>query len=252
MDVYSFDRYTLTIEIFPVRIVFTLSDTTQEQSPFRYVFDGKDLTTVFAQFKEAYFDNSFFAFPLKNIRIINYLSKFTLVPRLLFDEKQKEKQMRFLFSSIEGKILAQTLQQPEIVILHELPKEIADFFQRTFSEAQLVHCSGELIHYYAQLPATRKTAQMYLYQEDNQLYITCFSSEKLLLCNSFESRNASESLYYILYIWKQLKFDQRNDLIHIPEGDLELIEKVRPYIAQIQTLSANFRTDYADRKAMLN
>ena len=236
MDVYSFDRYILTIEIFPLRMVFTLSDTEKEQSPFRYIINGKDLTTIFSEFKEAYFDNSFFAFPVKNTRIINYLPKFTLVPRFLFDEKQKEKQMHFLFSSIEGKILVQTLQEHEIVILHELPKEMSDFFQRTFTDAQILHCSALLIQDYTQSPAAWKTNQMFIYQETNLLYITCFSPEKLLFCNCFESQNLNESLYYILYVWKQLKLDQHNDFIHIPEGNLELIEKMRAYVAQVQTL----------------
>ncbi|GHU73325.1 hypothetical protein FACS189413_17570 [Bacteroidia bacterium] len=236
IDVNRANRYILTIEVHPIRFAFTLFDTENPNDSFEYSISGNDLHSAFTQFQNAYFDNVFFAFSYKKIRIINYLPNFTFVPRLLFEAKDKEKYMQFLFVSASGQILTQTLSHPGLVILHEIPKEISGFFQRTFVDAQFSHFSACLIEHYQQTPVFQNGKRMFVQKQANSLYITCFSSKNLLLCNHFECRKPGDASYYVLYLWKQLNFDQQQDFLFISDENQDLTDKMRPYIAHISSL----------------
>ncbi|MDR0546037.1 MAG: DUF3822 family protein [Dysgonamonadaceae bacterium] len=235
IDVNRANRYILTIEVHPVRFAFTLFDTENPENTFEYSIPGNDLHSAFSQFQNAYFDNVFFAFPYKKIRIINCLPVFTFVPRLLFDAKDKEKYMQYLFVSASGRILTQTLSHPDLVILHELPKEISGFFQRTFVDAQFSHFTACLLEHYQQTSAFQNGKRIFVQKQSNSLYITCFSRGNLLLCNHFDCRKTDDASYYVLYLWKQLNFDQRQDFLFISDENQDLTGKIKPYIAHISS-----------------
>jgi hypothetical protein len=236
IDVNRSNRYILTIEVHLNRLVFTLADTEIPENSFEYSIPGNDLHSAFTQFQNAYFDNVFFAFSYKKIQIINYLPVFTFVPRRLFDENDKEIYMQYLFCSASGRILTQTLSHPDLVVLHEIPKEISDFFQRTFVDAQVSHFTTYSITHYQQISATPKGNQMYVQKQANSLYITCFSNRKFVFCNHFECRKASDASYYVMYLWKQLKFDQLHDQLLITDENHDLTTAVKPYIAYISQI----------------
>jgi hypothetical protein len=58
-----------------------------------------------------------------------------------------------------------------------------------------------------------------------------------LLGNYFPCKGLQEALYYILFVWKQLKLNQLDDYLHIT-GDAvfkeELIDKLSLYLQQIK------------------
>jgi hypothetical protein len=48
--------------------------------------------------------------------------------------------------------------------------------------------------------------------------VFCFAPDELLMANHFSCRNADDMIYYMLFIWKQLKWDQMNDSVYIAGG----------------------------------
>jgi len=76
--------------------------------------------------------------------------------------------------------------------------------------------------------------------QEKGIDIFCFSEKTFLFGNYFQCNGLSEALYYILFTWKQLQFNQLDDYLHIV-GDAifkeELIENLALYIQQIYPLT---------------
>ncbi|MDR2843811.1 MAG: DUF3822 family protein [Candidatus Symbiothrix sp.] len=236
MHLNRLNESILTIEVHPDRVAFSLSNPDNEEDSYYHSISGTDLSDAFSQFQNAYFDNVFFACSFKKVQIINYLSIFTFVPAILFEEEDEEEYTQFLFTSASGKILHQYLQKQAVILLHELPQNIYDFFKRTFVDAQFMHWTALFITHCHKEPSVVAGNCMFISKQEQAIYILCFSQDNLLLCNQFECKKDHDAAYYVLYIWKQLQFDQQKDFVYIADTTPVLLEELKRYIAHIAPL----------------
>ena len=76
----------------------------------------------------------------------------------------------------------------------------------------------------------------YLLSLRNVLLLYCYDRNHLLLANSFECKQTADRIYYLLYIWKQLGFEQERDEMHLT-GELSdkeaLLSELRKFIRQV-------------------
>jgi hypothetical protein len=45
--------------------------------------------------------------------------------------------------------------------------------------------------------------------------VFCFDKGNLLLINSFPCKQTTDRVYYLLYIWQQLNYNQEKDELHL-------------------------------------
>jgi hypothetical protein len=66
--------------------------------------------------------------------------------------------------------------------------------------------------------------------------VFCFQQNRFRFCNSFDAGHAHDSLYFLLYVWKQLQLDAQNDELHVmggvPEQDW-LLEELKKYVQKV-------------------
>ncbi|MDR0798388.1 MAG: DUF3822 family protein [Dysgonamonadaceae bacterium] len=210
-DLTHAERYSLTIAIHEQQYAFALHDPSDSSVSFYYALPNSSESKAFADFQDFFFENEFLTLPFKQVSLINYTAVFTCVPSLIFEEKDKETYMQFLFSEIKGKILSHPLPSQELTILHEIPEDVYAFFQRSFVQAQIVHHTAPLLNYFQQKEPVTDCNRLIAYRKNKGLDILCFSPEKLLLVNHFDCSDEQDAVYYILFLWKQLKFNPRND-----------------------------------------
>ncbi|MDR0863815.1 MAG: DUF3822 family protein [Candidatus Symbiothrix sp.] len=235
------ERYILTIEVHPEQFSFSLCNPGEEKESFYYRIPREAQSDAFSCFRDVFFENEFFTIPFKKVFIINYTPVFTYIPSILFEEKDKNEYMDFLFTSPTGKILSQTLSKPEITILHEMPEEVYEFFQRTFVDSQIVHPTAPLITYFQDKEEKINSNRLIINRQGKEADILCFSGETLLLCNHFTCPQIVDAVYYSLFIWKQLKFDQLKDFIYIVGNDTELAEQLGVYVHNIIPVEVSFQ-----------
>jgi hypothetical protein len=227
------EQFILIIKIHPERFSFFLYNPVEKPAYFYYRIPKNKPSDAFSCFRDVFFDNEFFTLPFKKVFILNYTPAFTYVPALLFEEKDKEEYMRFLFSENTGKILCQTIQKPDMVVIHEMPEEIYEFFQRSFVDGRIIHHTAPLIAYFQNKGQLVNGNRMIINKQDKGMDILCFSRDTLLLSNHFTCSQLSDEVYYALFIWRQLKFSQLKDFIYVMENETGLVERLKNYVRNV-------------------
>lgn len=111
-------------------------------------------------------------------------------------------------------------------------------------------------HLYNRYFRTVTHRRLFLYFHDKKVDVCCFETHRLRFANVFDASNDHDVLYYILYVWKQLGMNQRDDELHIV-GDLTpdawLVSRLKTYVARVYFINPSAslnRSPLADIKGM--
>jgi hypothetical protein len=238
IDLTQAERYILAIRIHPEHYSFSLHNPSDSAFCFHYPIKKSKQISAFRFFQDIYFDsaNEFFTLPYRKVYIINYTSVFTYVPSLIFDDKDITTYLDFLFVENTGKLLHHSLQMQGITIVHTMPEEVYEFFQRSFIDAKIIHHTAPLIVYFQNRGQIINRNKIVVNLQDTELDILCFSRKTFLLGNHFHCNTLMDAVYYILFIWKQLNFNQLSDYAYIagnPESKEGLIKELKIYIQNV-------------------
>ena len=92
------------------------------------------------------------------------------------------------------------------------------------------------IDYFSVKSRLGNSKKMYASVRKDGIDIYCFERGHLLLANSFECTHTEDRIYYLLYAWKQLEFNQERDELHLtgilPEKDV-LMSELKKFILQV-------------------
>ena len=233
IDLSRSEQYVLIIEVHAERFSFFIYNPDNQAERFYYRYPVDKLSSALSQFKKLFFDHDFFTRPFRKILILNRTPVFTYVPNPLFEEKNKEVYMQFLFTTVGGKILHQTLLNPEMTILHALQEDFYGFLLRSFPGASIVHHTAATIAWCQIKCPVIDGNRMIVYRQPDGVDILCFSRQQLLLSNHFPCESTDDAVYYALFVYKQLKFSQLKDYVYVVGTEKELQEKLNKYIQNV-------------------
>jgi len=241
-DVGDPGRLVLTIHLGRESCSFSLCNPEKSGSFFYSVLTGENLSDPFSVFKEAFFENDFFSLPFGKVWIIYHTPFFTYIPDSIFQDKTKDDYLAFLFSRKQGMTLSHLVSNTTINVSYHIPESVYEFFIRSFTEPKFIHYSAPMITYFTETVKKANSRQMFVNLREKGLDIFCFSGETFLLGNYFPCNNYREAVYYILLIWKQLQFNQLNDILHFAGHTVfkeELINNLSSYLSNIQCLTVS-------------
>lgn len=231
------ERYILTIGIRSGGFDFSLYNPVEDGSYYYRKVVQDDQTIGTPDFREYFFDNDFFGLPYRKVYLMNYSSDFTYIPTLLYEERYKKELDSFLFSNRgRERILEHNLQVSGITILHRLSEDIYLFLQRSFPTIRFIHYTSSWIAYFRERSRMTRASQMVVNRDEGGINIFCFRQGSFLLGNYYRSQSINDTVYYILFVWKQLGFEQVNDFLYVtgsPEEKVEIMERLRSYIRNI-------------------
>ena len=213
----------------------------EEQGSFLYKeLSDEDQTDAFAVFKEVFFDNPFFSLPFRKVWIMNRTPNFLFIPDAINKEKTQDDFLHFLFPERQGTTLNHSISHTGINVLYQLPEAIHHFMLRSFAAPEFIHYSTPLITYFLKKSRNSNVRQMIVNLRKKGLDIFCFSEGTFILGNYFPCKSLSDMVYFILFTWKQLQWDQLNDRLLI-SGNTgfkdELTEKLAFYIQEVHPLT---------------
>ena len=234
------ERLTLTIYAGTENFSFSLYDPKETGSYFYKELTGENQTDAFAAFKDVFFDNAFFSLPFGKVWIMYRTPIFTFIPNAIYEEKSKEDFLQFQFPENQGVTLNNVISYTGISVIYKMPEDVHRFMLLSFAKPEFIHYSAPFISYFLEKVKNVNNRRMVVNLQKKGLDIFCFSGETFLLGNYFKCSNLEEAVYYILYTWKQLEFNQLDDFLHITGNSVfreELNNKLLLYIKNIYSLS---------------
>ena len=131
------------------------------------------------------------------------------------------------------KTYARAIDLPTARVLINTPVLMVPIEQFQEADATTLYLHSFPRNHLHQRSFTGHRSKIYGYFHDKQLDICSFQQNRFKFCNSFETSRAHDSLYFLLYVWKQLNLKPEHDEIHIlgdiPEQEW-LLQEMRRYV----------------------
>jgi hypothetical protein len=145
-----------------------------------------------------------------------------LVPVEEFDEADKEKLFEYSYPAGQEKrvVLYNVLPDLKAVCLFAVNKNVATVLGDRFDAGvDYIHALTPVWRQLHQRSFTGHRNKLYGYFHNKQLHIFSFQQNRFKFCNTFDAAHAHDALYYLLYVWKQLRLENEHDELHLV-GDL--------------------------------
>ena len=230
------DQSILTIYAGREQFSFSIYNPKEAGSYFYRELATDAQTDAFSVFKEMFFEQALLSLPFRKVWIMSRTPDFIFVPDSLYQDRYRNDFMDFLFSDRQGTTLSNSVSAAGITVLYQMPEAVHRFMLRSFVQPEFIHYSTPLITFFLKESKRSDASQMIVNLQRSGLDIFCFSKETFLLGNYFPCKDLPEALYYILFAWKQLQFNQLDDSLHIVGNNVfkeELVKKLALYIQQI-------------------
>ena len=159
--------------------------------------------------------------------VIFHPEAFTIIPNEFYNEKDKTEWLKFSNSVPEEReVFVTALEGIEAKIVSSLPLTEFSKLSSLVPGAEFVPLISVLINCSRQLFSGKKNDHVLVHKSNEKSLIIVFRDEQLLLANTFETPNADDLLYYLVYIIEQLGLILQNDFLFL-SGDLDEQAKAR-------------------------
>ena len=149
------------------------------------------------------------------------------------EEAQALYRLTFGKDSLQGMNMHyEMLPALEVLEVFVVDAEIEATILRHYPHASIHSYFGQLMNKMLSKDKRQRGTEKRLYVHSNgsQLFMFTYENGKLQFANSFEATTLSNQLYFLLYVWKQLSMDQRNDVCMLLSKDKTLETELRKYI----------------------
>ena len=159
------------------------------------------------------------------------------MPLDLFEEEQADLLFYHNHQKRENEtVIYNILKKNNVVIVFGIDRSAYSFLTEQYPEARFYSQSTPLIEYFSVKSRLGNSKKMYVSVREEDIDIYCFERGHLLLANSFECSHTEDRIYYLLYAWKQLEFNQERDELHLtgtlPDKEI-LMNELRKFILQV-------------------
>lgn len=189
--------------------------------------------------KELFFTHEFLTWSYRKIHVIDVSPDYTLVPKALFDEREKDKLLHFNLSLTNVRSLNNSLEAEEAELLFGMQEEVYEFCSRTLVRADFIHHLTPQVWLWKKQSELSQERQMFVVLHPRLMDIVCYDRGKLLFANTFVADQAEDAVYYLLYVWQQTGLDQRKDALYIFGNSLrknKITGTVRTYLRHVRTM----------------
>lgn len=189
--------------------------------------------------KELFFSYEFLTWSYKKVHVIDVSPDYTLVPKALFDEREKDKLLHFNLSQTGVRSLSNSLQTAEAELVFGMQEEVYEFCSRTLVRSDFIHHLTPQLWLWKKQSELLPERQMFVVLHSRMMDIVCYDRGKLLFANTFSSDQADDAVYYLLYVWQQVGLDQRKDALYIFGNSLrknKITGMVRTYVHHVRTM----------------
>lgn len=188
--------------------------------------------------------------PYRRVNVLTDSPRFTPVPFDLFEDEQMDTLFYHNFSKGNNEtVLCNILGKSNTVILFAMDKYAHQLLAEHFPSARFFSSASPLTEYFARKSRLGNNRKLYAHIRKQLMEVFCYDRGKLLLINSFPCKQTSDRVYYLLYIWQQLGYNQEKDELQIagkPEDKEELLVELRKYLRQVFVIDPSAELNRSD------
>jgi hypothetical protein len=214
LDINSTENYELSVQASVDGFSFCLLDTIRNKFVLIRVFEPEENKYFSSDYiQEIISKDDFLPRRYKKANIVLPSSKFTLVPAPLFDPGKKDEYFSFNHLREDySAIIANKVNDPETYLVFSVSKQINDVINTNFPGKHPYH---QLKPLFNQISHTRKSVNgnyIHIHVEREFINLVIFNHNTLIFCNSFNYRNISDILYFVLNAFKKLDIKQEETI----------------------------------------
>ena len=157
---------------------------------------------------EALQKNKELAIAFEKIVLLYQTNTYTLVPSPLFNENKASEYLKFTVKILATDYVAyDEVKNSQITVVYIPYVNINNYFFENYGTFEYYHNTTLLLENLTQVEKFSNTTNAYINVEKNFFDILIFKKGQLVLCNTFEYHTPEDFIYYILFVFEQLKLD---------------------------------------------
>lgn len=230
----------LYIRISDISLSMTVTTPQQPQQPVFQPYVVRSGISMAANLREAFKENSLLQQDYAKVDVLIDSDVLT-IPMEEYDEQQAPALYQHAFPEEQGnKILANAVPGLNMAGVFPINKDLLMVIHDHFSEVRIqpvVQCVVEYMFHRSFIGQHRK---LYVYFHDERMHVFAFEKNRLKFFNAFNTDNARDAIYFMLYVWKQLDLNPLNDelLISGTIPEREWMDKVlRKYVRSVYCIN---------------
>ena len=217
---------------------FTLPDPADKEQPLRhepYVVKGG--ISMAANLREALKTATLPSGNVKRVQVVIDTPSM-LVPIEQFEEENINDLYAYTFAPSQEprKILFNVLPDLKAVCLFPINKDLYGVINDRYDDVQFIHALAPVWRHMHQRSFTGHFNKLYASFLGRQLCLFAFQQNRFKFCNTFDASHAQDALYFIMYVWKQLRMDAFRDELHlsgeVPE-EKQLMQELKQYLQKV-------------------
>ena len=237
IDFTKSQQYTLSIRLSTDGFSFSIYNPIHDNSLSTIEKETDTSLSLTANLKATFRESDFLNHSYKRVNIMMADKRFTIVPLELFEEEQAELLFYHNHQKRENEtVICNILKKNNVAIIFGMDKSAHTFLSEQYPEAHFYSQSTPLIDYFSVKSRLGNSKKMYVSIRREAIDIYCFERGHMLLTNSFECKHTEDRIYYLLYVWKQLEFNQERDELHLtgtlPDKET-LMSELKKFILQV-------------------
>lgn len=169
-----------------------------------------------------------------------------LVPQDSYDENLAQDMYMHCFPKKNGYVVFHNaLPDMGVVVLFGLNKDLRTVVTNNMSGAKFVAAMAPVWTHLYHKSYNGNRQKLYAYFHENRMDIFAFGNKRFKFCNNFSVTEVSDSVYFLLYVWREMGLSQEDDELNlvgnIPQKG-EIMEELEYYIKRCFVI--NPRTDF--------
>ncbi len=214
LDINSTENYELSIQVSPDGFSFCLLDTIRNKFVLIRAYEPEVNKSYNADhIKKLISKDDFLMKRFKKVNIVMPSKKFTLVPAPLFDPGKKDEY--FTFNHIKEDsdlIITNRISDPEAFLIFSISKPINDLVYSYYPGMYPFHHIKPLVEHISHSRKNVNGNYIHIHVERDYFNLIIFNNNMLKFCNTFNYRNITDILYFVLNVFKNLEIKQEETI----------------------------------------
>lgn len=230
----------LTIRVSSHSLSFSVVDRQAEQQVVFEPYTVKSGVSLSANLRQAFKESTLLQRGYKKVRVF-IDTPVLIVPVEEFHEEELITLYQHAFTGHDGDAILYRVQPNlNVVAVFPINKDLKLVVEDNFSDVRFTPVLQPLWNFFHQRSFAGIHHKLYAYFHDKKVDVFCFEKNRFKFFNSFSTPHSKDALYFILYVWKQLGFDQHQDELHlignIPDKEW-LLYNMKLYVRKTYSLN---------------